>query len=94
MRFLFKTSYDQDIALIQHNGQRFWYGLLALALLTAPLWSAEYLLSQMVFIAIYGIVGLGLMLLTGYTGQVSLGHAAFMGVGAYTHTCLLYTSDA
>ncbi|MCS6944694.1 MAG: branched-chain amino acid ABC transporter permease [Sutterellaceae bacterium] len=89
MRFLFKTSYDQDIALIQHNGQRFWYGLLALALLTAPLWSAEYLLSQMVFIAIYGIVGLGLMLLTGYTGQVSLGHAAFMGVGAYTHTLLV-----
>jgi branched-chain amino acid transport system permease protein len=88
MRFLFKTSYDQDIALIQHGGQRFWYGLLLAALATAPAWLSEYMLSQLVFVAIYGIVGLGLMLLTGYTGQVSLGHAAFMAVGAYTHTLL------
>lgn len=89
MRFLFKTHYDQDIALFAHDGQRFWYGLLVVALVTAPAWLSEYLLSQMVFIAIYGIVGLGLMLLTGYTGQVSLGHAAFMAVGAYTHTLLV-----
>ncbi|HXF46256.1 MAG TPA: branched-chain amino acid ABC transporter permease [Burkholderiaceae bacterium] len=89
MRFLFKTSYDQDIALTQHGGQRFWYGLLLVALVAAPLWLSEYMLSQLVFVAIYGIVGLGLMLLTGYTGQVSLGHAAFMAVGAYTHTLLV-----
>lgn len=88
MRFLFKTSYDQDIALFKHDGQRFWYGLLGAALLTAPVWLSEYMLSQLVFVAIYGIVGLGLMLLTGYTGQVSLGHAAFMAVGAYTHALL------
>lgn len=89
MRFVFKTSYDQDIALFAHGGQRFWYALLAAALATAPYWLSEYMLSQMVFIAIYGIVGLGLMLLTGYTGQVSLGHAAFMAVGAYTHALLV-----
>ena len=35
MRFLFKTSYSQDVDLIQHGGQRFWYGLLGLALLAA-----------------------------------------------------------
>jgi branched-chain amino acid transport system permease protein len=89
MRFLFKTSYAQDIALIKHGGQRFWYGLLLLALLAAPWGLSEYMLSQLVFICIYGIVGLGLMLLTGYTGQVSLGHAAFMAVGAYTHGLLI-----
>jgi branched-chain amino acid transport system permease protein len=89
MRFVFKTRYDQDIALFKHDGQRFWYGLLVLALLLAPVVVSEYMLSQFVFICIYGIVGLGLMLLTGYTGQVSLGHAAFMAVGAYTHVLLL-----
>ena len=89
MRFVFKTSYDQDIALFAHGGSRFWYGMLALALVAAPAWLSEYMLSQMVFVAIYGIVGLGLMLLTGYTGQVSLGHAAFMAVGAYTHALLV-----
>lgn len=38
---------------------------------------------------IYGIVGLGIMLLAGFTGQFSLGHAAFLGVGAYTQTVLM-----
>src|SRR5882672_8264514 len=89
MRFVFKTRYDQDIALFKHAGQRFWYGLLLIALLLAPAAVSEYMLSQLVFICIYGIVGLGLMLLTGYTGQVSLGHAAFMAVGAYTHVVLI-----
>src|SRR5262245_53338184 len=89
MRFIFKTRYDQDIALFKHGGQRFWYGLLLIALLLAPGLVSEYMLSQLVFICIYGIVGLGLMLLTGYTGQVSLGHAAFMAVGAYTHVLLV-----
>ena len=36
MRFLFKTSYLQDIRLAKHGGQVFWYGLLVLALLAAP----------------------------------------------------------
>ena len=39
-------------------------------------------------IFIYSIVGLGLMLLAGYTGQMSIGHAAFMAVGAYTEAVL------
>src|SRR2546423_1254247 len=58
MRFLFKTRYDQDIALFKHAGQRFWYGLLLFALLLAPFAVSEYMLSQLVFICIYGIVGL------------------------------------
>ena len=48
----------------------------------------EYWLSQLTFILIYGIVGLGLMLLAGFTGLFSLGHAAFLGVGAYTEAVL------
>jgi branched-chain amino acid transport system permease protein len=39
-------------------------------------------------VLIYGIVGLGLMLLAGFTGLFSIGHAAFLGVGAYTEAVL------
>ena len=87
MRFLFKTDYGQDIRLVRHGGQAFWYGLLGLALALAPL-LPEYYLSQLTFVCIYALVGAGLMLLTGYTGQISLGHAAFLAVGAYTEAVL------
>ncbi|GAA4002803.1 branched-chain amino acid ABC transporter permease [Comamonas faecalis] len=89
MRFIFKTSYAQDIRLAKHGGHVFWYGLLCLALLLAPWAAPEYWLAQLTFVLIYGIVGLGLMLLAGFTGQFSLGHAAFLGVGAYTQAALV-----
>ncbi len=88
MRFVFKTSYDQDIDLAKHGGHRFWYGALLVALVLAPWIVPEYWLSQLTFILIYGIVGLGLMLLAGFTGLFSIGHAAFLGVGAYTEAYL------
>ncbi|MCX7892161.1 MAG: branched-chain amino acid ABC transporter permease [Burkholderiales bacterium] len=88
MRFIFKTAYEQDIRLFKHGGQQFWYGLLGVALLAAPWVLDDYFLGQLTFILIYGIVGLGLMLLSGYTGLISLGHAAFLAVGAYTQAIL------
>lgn len=88
MRFIFKTSYDQDIHLVRHEGQRFWYGLLFVALLAAPWLLPDYWLAQLTFVFIYAIVAVGLMLLAGFTGQFSIGHAAFMGVGAYTEAWL------
>jgi branched-chain amino acid transport system permease protein len=89
MRFIFKTDYDQDIRVVKHGGQAFWYGLLGAFLLLAPWLLSEYLLAQLVFVLIYSIVGLGLMLLSGFTGQFSIGHAAFLGVGAYTQAVLV-----
>ena len=71
------------IDLAKHEGHRLWYGLLIAALLVAPWVLPEYWLAQLSFVLIYSIVGLGLMLLAGFTGQVSIGHAAFLGVGAY-----------
>jgi branched-chain amino acid transport system permease protein len=84
MRFIFKTDYAQDIRLAKHGGHVFWYSLMLLFLLAAPWLIDEYWLAQLTFILIYGVAGLGLMLLAGFTGQFSLGHAAFLGVGAYT----------
>jgi branched-chain amino acid transport system permease protein len=88
MRFIFKTRYEQDIRLAKHGGHVFWYGALLLALVAAPWALSEYLLAQLTFILIYGIVGLGLMMLAGFTGLFSIGHAAFFGVGAYTQAVL------
>ncbi|MDM0116474.1 branched-chain amino acid ABC transporter permease [Variovorax sp. J22R133] len=88
MRFIFKTSYAQDLALAKHGGHRLWYGLLGVLLVAAPWLIDEYWLAQLTFVLIYGIVGLGLMLLAGFTGQFSIGHAAFLGTGAYTQGVL------
>lgn len=89
MRFLFKTDYNQDIRLAKHGGQTFWYSLLGLFLVTAPWVIQEYWLAQLTFVLIYSVVGLGLMLLAGFTGLFSLGHAAFLGVGAYTQAIMV-----
>ncbi len=88
MRFIFKTDYTQDIRLAKHGGHVFWYALLVLTLLAAPWIVSEYWLAQLTFILIYSIVGLGLMLLAGFPGLFSIGHAAFLGVGAYTQAVL------
>jgi branched-chain amino acid transport system permease protein len=89
VRFIRRTRYDQDIALLQHGGQWFWYGLLLVAALLAPLVVDRFYLGELALVLIYAIAGIGLMLLVGYTGLVSLGHAAFLAIGAYTQAWLL-----
>src|SRR5438093_9928214 len=84
MRIIFKTDYDQDIRLFKHGGAWASYGALMLVMLITPWLIGSYLQSQIVFVCIYAIVGVGLMILTGFTGQASLGHAAFLAIGAYT----------
>jgi branched-chain amino acid transport system permease protein len=84
MRFIFKTDYEQDIKLLQHGGYWWSYGLLFAALAALPYVVGSYLQSQLVFVFIYAIVGVALMILTGFTGLGSIGHAAFLAIGAYT----------
>ena len=88
MRFLFKTDYDDDIRLFPHSGYVFSYGTLLVLLVIAPFVLSSYLMSQLVFVCIYATVGVALLILTGFTGQASLGHAAFLAIGAYTATYL------
>lgn len=89
MHFIKKTSYQQDIDHFKHNGQRFWYALLLLTVLLTPVALSDFYLGELSFVFIYAIAGIGLMLLVGYTGLVSLGHAAFLAIGAYTHAIML-----
>ena len=84
MRFLLKTSYEEDLGLFRDAVQRNWYIALGLGLLMLPALVPAYLVDiSLVFI--YGLCGVSLMVLAGYTGLVSLGHAAFLGIGAYAH---------
>src|SRR3978361_1963730 len=83
MRFMFKTDYEDDIRLFPHSGYVVSYGVLLAVLVMAPFVLSSYLVSQLVFVCIYATVGVGLMILTGFTGQASLGHAALLAMGPY-----------
>lgn len=67
---------------------------LALIALTLPLWlPSAYHLHVAIMAGIFGVLALSLNLLLGYTGQLSLGHAAFFGIGAYTSALLTVTLE-
>lgn len=69
-----------------------WTALIALlVLLVLPNFLGSYLLTVFIFILFYAYLGQAWNLLGGYGGQISLGHAAFVGVGAYTSTYLAMT---
>ncbi len=84
MRFQFKTSFNDDINLFEDRHHLFWYAILAAALVALPFVLGDYYVAQAIFILVFGIAGLGLMVLVGHTGLVSLGHAAFLAAGAYS----------
>jgi branched-chain amino acid transport system permease protein len=87
MRFAFKTTYGQDLGLFRDPVQRNWYVALLAGAGVLPLFVPAYL-SDISLVFIYGLCGLSLMVLAGYTGLVSLGHAAFLGIGAYVAAML------
>jgi branched-chain amino acid transport system permease protein len=88
MRFLLKRHYYEDIRLFRYRSTFFWYTGLVIGFLLLPLLLGDYFISQLSFICIYSIASVGLMLLTGYGGQISLGHAAFFAIGAYASSIL------
>jgi len=90
VRFVFKTSYAQDLGLFRDGVQRNWYLALLVGLLGLPVLIPTYLV-DVSLVLIYGLAGLSLMVLAGYTGLVSLGHAAFLGIGAYAHVYFAQT---
>ena len=79
-----QESYRIDEALFDTATQRLWVGLLAFTLVVYPFLANDYWLYLACLVAIHVASATGLNILTGYTGLVSLGQAAFMGLGAYT----------
>jgi branched-chain amino acid transport system permease protein len=78
-----KETYAHDEALFDSRTQRIWLMVLGLGLVIFPFFAGQYWLYLACLVAINVASATGLNILTGYTGQVSLGQAAFMGVGAY-----------
>jgi branched-chain amino acid transport system permease protein len=71
------------------NGGTFGVGLLVVSVVGAPYVFSQYRVYQLAFVGIYLAALAGLNILTGLTGQISLGHGAFMGIGAYTTAILV-----
>lgn len=85
---VFHTDYRTDIGLRRVPAERVRLGLFICALLIFPFLASPYWLNLANQIAIATIGALGLNILVGYTGQISLGQGAFMAVGAYTSALL------
>ncbi|MEO1198071.1 MAG: branched-chain amino acid ABC transporter permease [Pseudomonadota bacterium] len=81
----FKTSYGSDMAVFPILQDRIGVGIiLAVALVAIPLLGNDFFISSiMIPFLILALATIGLNILTGYCGQLSLGTGAFMGVGAY-----------
>src|SRR5215510_13707286 len=84
-----RTDFRDDIQLLDSGFVRFWAaaGLVAALLLPLALTNFWTGVANQVFIAVIG--ALALNLLTGTTGQISLGHAGFIAAGAFTVAALI-----
>ena len=92
---VFKTSYAADMAMMPLPSTR--WAAVALGILfigIAPAVCDEYTLSVLNLILIAVVGAIGLNILVGYTDQVSIGHGAFMSVGAYTAAHLITQLNA
>jgi branched-chain amino acid transport system permease protein len=85
----FRETYREEITIFETDFGRMWM-LIGIVLLFAviPFISNAYIIYVLNTIGIYSISAIGLNLLIGYTGQISLGHGAFFGVGAYAGAVL------
>jgi branched-chain amino acid transport system permease protein len=79
----FKESYAADQALFRTPASRAGLWVLLAVAVAFPFVAGDYVLYLANLVGIFTIAALGLNILTGYTGQISLGHAGFVGVGAY-----------
>ncbi len=79
-----KRDYYEDIQLLGSKVLSFWFLVLIAFLVILPFLIPNYYIYMANYMAINVIVTLGLNILVGYTGQISLGHAGFFAIGAFT----------
>src|SRR6266700_5614741 len=84
----FRTSYAADTTIFPTTTSRNAAIVGIVLVCFAPLVFSEYWLSILIQIGIFAIAALGLNILVGFTGQISIGHAAFFGLGAFTSAYL------
>jgi len=86
---LYHENYRSDERIFQTWFVRIWLIVFLILCGLFPLFASKYMISVMIEVGIAIIACHGLNMLTGFTGQISLGQAAFMGVGAYTCSILV-----
>src|ERR1041384_3231992 len=84
----FRTSYGADTTVFPTRTSRNALIVGIVLICFAPHVVSEYVLSLLIQIGIFGIAALGLNIVVGFTGQISIGHAAFFGFGAFTSAYL------
>jgi len=84
----FKTSYKEDISLLQTTFIKVCIGLFVISLIGFVLIADKYFVYIINLSAIATIGSLGINLLTGFTGQISVGQAGFLAIGAYSSAIL------
>ena len=90
----YKTDYKADMALYPLPISKFAIlAVIVIFFVLIPLFAQDYYLSQISLVSIAVVGALGLNILVGYAGQLSIGHAAFMSVGAYTAANLVTKFD-
>ncbi len=80
---IFHSTYQKDMALRHTPIEKLRLALVILFILIFPFFADNYLLTLANTIGVVAIGAIGLNILTGFTGQISLGQGAFMAVGAY-----------
>src|ERR1700742_2842973 len=88
----FRTTYAADTTIFPTTTSRNAAIAGVILICFAPLVFNAYWLSILIQIGIFGIAALGLNILVGFTGQISIGHAAFFLFGAFTSAYLSNTS--
>ncbi len=81
----FKTGFNQQLALVDSPPVRLWYCLLLALLVVLPFFASQYFVGFVTTVLFTLVGALGLNVLTGFTGLVSLGHVAFLVMGGYTY---------
>ncbi len=85
----FKTSYKEDIAILQTTFIKACIGIFIAILIGTVLVADNYLIYIINLCAIATIGALGLNIITGLAGQISIGHAGFLAIGAYSSALLV-----
>ncbi|MGH8775508.1 MAG: branched-chain amino acid ABC transporter permease [Jiangellaceae bacterium] len=78
------TAYAQELRLLNTRPKQVWVGVIAVGALLLPFALTDDWLRLLAVGYVAAIGAIGLNIVTGYAGQVSLGHAFFLGIGAYT----------
>lgn len=86
-----KREYFEDVRIVTSGAVVFWFVVLIAGLIAYPFFLPNYYVYMANYMAINVIVAIGLNLLVGFTGQISLGHAGFFAIGAYGTVVLMHT---